>query len=139
MIEFFRNLINSRSLQVLCIVIVLDVIFGVLRSIKEKNTNSTIGIDGMIRKTGMLITVIALTFIDLIVHVDFIAFIPEQIKVALKLSEVGITDVFNILFIVFEILSIFKNMVLCKMPIPNKLQRALEKVMKEFTGEVQEK
>lgn len=139
MIEFFRSLLNSRSLQILCIVIVLDVIFGVLRSIKEKSTNSSIGIDGMIRKTGMLVTVICLTFIDLIINVDFIGFIPEEVKQALKFNEVGIADVFNILFIIFESLSIFKNMVLCKMPIPSKLQRGLEKIMKEFTGEVSEK
>lgn len=139
MIEFFRTLLNSRSLQILCIVIVLDIIFGVLRSIKEKSTNSSIGIDGMIRKTGMLLTVICLTFIDLIINVDFIGFIPEEVKQALKFNDVGISDVFNILFIIFESLSIFKNMVLCKMPIPRKLQLFFEKIMKEFTGEVQEK
>lgn len=136
--EFFKTLIFSKSLQILCIVIVLDVIFGVLRSIKERTINSTIGIDGMIRKTGMLITIIVLSFIDTIVHIDFIGFIPEQVKEVLKLNTVGITEVFNIMFIVFEILSIFKNMILCKMPIPVKLQKYLEKIMREFTSEIKE-
>lgn len=138
MIDFLRTLISSRTLKVLCVVIVLDVIFGVLRSFKEKSTNSCIGIDGMIRKTGMLITVITLTFIDLIINVDFIGFIPQEVRQALKFNEVGIADIFNILFIVFESLSILKNMILCKMPIPKKLQIFLEKIMKEFTGEVKE-
>ena len=43
-----------------------------------------------------------------------------------------------ILFIAFEILSIFKNMILCKLPIPKKLQQFLENAMKEFTGEIKE-
>lgn len=136
--EFFKTLIFSKSLQILCIVIVLDIIFGVLRSIKERTINSTIGIDGMIRKTGMLITIIVLSFIDAIVHIDFIGFIPEQAKEVLKLNAVGITEVFNIMFIIFEILSIFKNMILCKMPIPVKLQKYLEKIMREFTSEIKE-
>lgn len=136
--EFFKTLIFSKSLQILCIVIVLDIIFGVLRSIKERTINSTIGIDGMIRKTGMLITIIVLSFIDTIVHIDFIGFIPEQAKEVLKLNAVGITEVFNIMFIIFEILSIFKNMILCKMPIPVKLQKYLEKIMREFTSEIKE-
>jgi toxin secretion/phage lysis holin len=136
--EFLKNLLNSTSLQILCVVIVLDLIFGVLRAIKEKSVNSCIGIDGMIRKVGMLITIIVLTFIDSLVHIDFIGFIPEQAKEILHFSQVGIADVFNVLFVIFEVLSIFKNMILIKMPIPKKLQNYLEKIMKEFTGEIKE-
>ena len=136
--EFFKNLFNSTSLQILCVVIVLDLIFGVLRAIKEKTLNSCIGIDGMIRKVGMLITIIVLAFIDSLVHIDFIGFIPEQAKEILKLKEIGIMQVFNILFVIFEVLSIFKNMILIKMPIPKKLQEFFEKIMKEFTGEIKE-
>lgn len=138
MIEFIKSILNNTSMQILCIVIVLDLIFGVLRAIKERTINSSIGIDGMIRKTGMLITIVVLSVIDTLVHVDFIGFIPNTAKEALNLKEVGIMDVFSILFVVFEILSIFKNMVLCKMPIPYKLQKGLETVMKQFTGEIKE-
>lgn len=138
MIEFIKSILNNTSMQILCIVIVLDLIFGVLRAIKERTINSSIGIDGMIRKTGMLITIVVLSVIDSLVHIDFIGFIPDGAKEALNLKEVGIMDVFSILFVVFEILSIFKNMVLCKMPIPYKLQKGLETVMKQFTGEIKE-
>lgn len=138
MIEFIKTILNDTSMQILCIVIVLDLIFGVLRAIKERTINSSIGIDGMIRKTGMLITIIVLSVIDNLVHIDFIGFIPEQAKEILNLKEVGICTVFSILFVIFEILSVFKNMVLCKMPIPYKLQKALETVMKQFTGEIKE-
>lgn len=132
------KLINNESMQILCIVIVLDLIFGILRAIKERKLNSCIGIDGMIRKVGMLITVIILSVIDYLVNIDFIGFIPEGIKEILSIEKVGITEVFNLLFIVFESLSILKNMVLCKMPIPVKLQKFLERVMKEFTEEIKE-
>ena len=135
---FYNLLINNTSLQVLCIVIVLDIIFGILRAIKEKSINSCIGIDGMIRKVGMLLTIVFLIFIDILVNIDFIAFIPETAKEILNLEKIGISNVFIILFVVFEILSIFKNMVLCEMPIPKKLQNFLEKVMKEFTSEIKE-
>lgn len=134
----FLKLLNNQSMQILCIVIVLDLIFGILRAIRERKINSCIGIDGMIRKVGMLITIIILSLIDLLVNIDFIGFIPEQIKEILNLNVVGIADVFNILFVIFESLSILKNMVLCKMPIPVKFQKFLEKVLKEFTEEIKE-
>lgn len=132
------KLINNESMQILCVVIVFDLIFGILRAIKERKLNSCIGIDGMIRKVGMLITIIVLSVIDYLVNIDFIGFIPEEIKTILNIDKVGITEVFNLLFIIFESLSILKNMVLCKMPIPVKLQKFLEKVMKEFTEEIKE-
>ena len=136
--EFIKNLINDNSIKILIIVIVLDLIFGILRAIKERKINSCIGIDGMIRKTGMLITIFFLSLIDNIVNIDLLGFIPETLKSYLNLEKVGISLLFNILFIVFEILSIFKNMILCKLPIPKKLQTLLEDVMKEFTGEIKE-
>lgn len=136
--EKFISLFNNDGIKVLVVVIVLDLILGVLRAIRERNLNSCIGIDGMIRKVGMLIVIVFLTIIDAIIHLDLIGFIPEIVKETLKLGQVGISSLFNILFIIFEILSIFKNMILCKLPIPKKLQDYLENVMKEFTGEIKE-
>lgn len=134
--EFFNNLLNNDGVKILCIVIVLDTIFGILRAIKERSVNSAIGIDGIIRKVGMLVAIFFLALIDLIINLDLIGFIPETLKNYLNLGQVGICDIFDILFIVFEILSIFKNMILCKLPIPIKFQEFLENVMKEFTGEI---
>ena len=136
--DFLYELIHNDSFKILGIVIGMDLIFGILRAIREKNVNSCIGIDGMIRKVGMLIAVIFLCLIDKIINIDFIGFIPNDLKTMLKLQRVGISSLFSMLFIIFEILSIFKNMILCKLPIPKKLQNYLEKVMQEFTSEIKE-
>lgn len=136
--EKFISLLNNDGMKVLIVVIVLDLILGILRAIRERSVNSCIGIDGMIRKVGMLIVIVFLTIIDSIIHFDLIGFIPKTIKEILKLGQVGISSLFNILFIIFEILSIFKNMIKCKLPIPKKLQVYLENIMKEFTGEIKE-
>ncbi len=48
--DFLKNLFSGTGIKILFIVIVLDLIFGILRAIKEKSVNSCIGIDGMIRK-----------------------------------------------------------------------------------------
>ena len=136
--DFLNNLINNDGFKVLCVVIVLDTIFGILRAIKEKSINSCIGIDGIIRKVGMLIAIVFLSLIDIIINIDLIGFIPDSVKEILNFGQVGIADLFMILFIVFEILSIFKNMILCKLPIPKKLQQFLENAMKEFTGEIKQ-
>ena len=78
--EKFISLLNNDGMKVLIVVIVLDLILGILRAIREKTINSCIGIDGMIRKVGMLIVIVFLTIIDTIIHLDLIGFIPETIK-----------------------------------------------------------
>ena len=136
--EYYEIMVHNKGVQLLIIFIVLDVIFGVLRAIREGKLNSTIGIDGIIRKVGMIITISVSILVDMIVRVDLIAFIPESVKDALGLSKVGVSMIFNILYIIFEILSIFKNMYRCKLPLPKKLKVFLEKMLKEFTSEIKE-
>lgn len=40
--DFLNYLINNDGFKILCIVIILDTIFGILRAIKEKQINSCI-------------------------------------------------------------------------------------------------
>ena len=101
--EYYEIMVHNKGVQLLIIFIVLDVIFGVLRAIKERKLNSTIGIDGIIRKVGMIITISVSILVDMIVRVDLIAFIPESVKDVLGLSKVGVSMIFNILYIIFEI------------------------------------
>ena len=128
-------LVNNRDIQLLVIFIVLDVIFGFLRSIKERKTNSTIGIDGIIRKTGMLITIVVTIIIDNLANINLIGFIPEEVRTYLGCNVCGLTTLFNLLYIIFESLSILKNMRKCGIPFPKKLNDFLEKILQEFTSE----
>ena len=71
-------------------------------------------------------------------------------NLGVQASKIQLTDVVTFtglrnsseqgnLFIVFEILSVFKNMIKCKLPIPKKFQKKLEEIFKEFTGEMDTK
>lgn len=137
MIEnYFINLIQNDTIKLLFIFIIFDIVFGILRAIKERKINSTIGIDGMIRKSGMILSEVFLFIIDKIVNLNFVGFIPEEILSFIGLKFVGIGELFGILFIIFEFLSILKNMYKCKLPIPKKLEGLLKKLLTEFTEEI---
>ena len=116
----FEELINNKLIQVLVIFIVLDVIFGILGSIKQHKTNSTIGIDGIIRKIGMIFSIAGCVMVDYIVKIDLVFFLPEGLKN--YVGSIGIASLFAIIYCLFETLSIFKNMMRCKIPLPNKLK-----------------
>ena len=138
MYNFIEGLIANPTIKVLIIFIVLDTIFGIIRAMRTKKVNSAIGIDGIIRKAGMLISIFFFKMVDYVIDIDLIIFIPESLKEVINISKVGIGDLFSLIFIVFELLSVLKNMVLCKIPIPQKLQKFLNKLLKEFTQEIKE-
>ncbi len=135
---FFKDLLNSSGFKILIVVICLDCIFGILRAIKQRKVNSSIGIDGIIRKCGMIVATIFIKMIDFMIDLDFLAFVPMVIKEYFHFDQFGIGSLFALLFIIFEALSVLKNMVICKLPIPKKLQKWLEKALLEFTTEINE-
>lgn len=131
-----EKLVNNQVIQVLSIFIILDTLFGVLRSIKQHKTNSTIGIDGIIRKCAIMFTIVGCVVLDNIVNINLISFIPEEIKESLNITKIGTSEMFGFLYCIFELLSIFKNMYKIGLPLPIKLKNFLEKILKEFTEEV---
>ena len=136
--QIIEILVENKVLQVLAIFLAMDTIFGVLRSFKEHRTNSTIGIDGIVRKIAMLTAIVICIIIDFIVKIDFVNFIPEDIRVTLSIGQVGLSYLFGMLYCLFEVLSIFKNMIKIGIPLPIKLKKFLEKLLKEYTKEIKE-
>lgn len=133
--EYFRILAQNSCFKLLIIFVVFDTTFGILRAIRERKINSCIGIDGMIRKSGMILSSLFLYIIDRLIDINFLGFIPDSFLNLVGIESVGIGELFGILFIIFESLSVLKNMYKCKMPIPKKLNDLLEKILTEFTKE----
>ena len=137
--QFFNILKEATELKVLLIFVLLDTIFGIFRSLKERKLNSNIGIDGLIRKFGMMVSVIFFIAIDYLLKINLIGFIPEEVKSFIGIESVGISTLFLYLFIIYEFLSVMKNMIKCKLPIPKKLQQFLENIFSKYTSELDEK
>ena len=123
-------------LKILIIAVLMDTILGVLRAVKEHKFNSCVGIDGAIRKVAMLLSVIFLVFVDSIVNIDFLFIIPDKYLQYIGLSRMGICELFCLLFILYEIVSILKNMTLCGLPVPTKLKNFIQKFLDDMTEEL---
>ena len=126
---------NNIIFYLLIATILLDIFLGSLCALKEKKWNSTVGINGILRKTAMIGSSIFLIIIDSILKIDLLFFIPKEITNTLKLNEVGIFELFGIMFILYEITSILKNMVKCGLPIPKKIKTTIEKLLNNLTSE----
>ena len=133
------TLLSSNSLvKILLIAVALDTILGVLRAIKEHKFNSCVGIDGAIRKAGMLLSVCFLMATDVIMHINVLSMVPEEYVQLLGIDKMGICELFRLLFILYELVSILKNMTLCGLPVPTKIKRWIQKFLDDMTEELPE-
>lgn len=137
MMDKIITLLSSNSfVKILLIAVTLDTILGVLRAIKEHKFNSCVGIDGAIRKAGMLLSVGFLMATDVIMHINVLSMVPEEYVQILGIDKMGICEFFSLLFILYELVSILKNMTLCGLPVPTKIKKWIQKFLDDMTEEL---
>lgn len=137
MMDKIITLLSSNSfVKILLIAVALDTILGVLRAIKEHKFNSCVGIDGAIRKAGMLLSVGFLMATDVIMHINVLSMVPEEYVQILGIDKMGICEFFSLLFILYELVSILKNMTLCGLPVPTKIKKWIQKFLDDMTEEL---
>ena len=134
--EIIILLSNNMLFKALLICVSLDSILGALRAIKEHKFNSWVGIDGAIRKAAMLFSVCLLMSIDVIMNINVLSFVPEQYVQILGINKMGICEFFSLLFILYEAVSILKNMTLCGLPVPTRIKNFIQKFLEDMTEEL---
>lgn len=138
LVRFVYALMGNVFIQLLLIAICADMVFGSLRAAKYHCWNSAVGIDGAIRKAGMLACVLLFTAIDMMMHVDVLGWLPvdaRNILDACGVVKMGVTELFALLFILYEATSVLKNMLLCGLPVPAGLREKLGAWLSTMTEE----
>ena len=100
--------------------VAIDTVFGLMRAVKKHSWNSSVGIDGAIRKISMLACMTFMVALDAICGFNLIKLFPEdiiQFLAVLMITHVGFAEFFGILFVAYECVSILKNMYLCGLPV----------------------
>lgn len=134
-----EGLSTNKIIQVLIIIIMFDAVLGSIRALKEGKANSTIGINGLLRKVAMLFGMVFLLLADHIYKIDLLFMIPDEIANTIHLNNIGLTEVFGIMYILWESISVLKNMYLCGLPIPKFMKEKLETLLKNMTTELDKK
>lgn len=139
--EAFKILVDTLAhntiIQLVVIAVVMDTLFGAGRALKQHKFNSSVGIDGAIRKISMLVSLVFLAVIDRLVHINLIGFIPEEARAYFpqSISTIGLAEFFGLLYLCYEVVSILKNMALCGLPV-KKLWEAVRKFLGKYTEEL---
>lgn len=131
------TLAHNTIIQLVVIAVVMDTLFGAGRALKQHKFNSSVGIDGAIRKISMLVSLVFLAVIDGLVHINLIGFIPEEARAYFpqSINTIGLAEFFGLLYLCYEVVSILKNMALCGLPV-KKLWEAVRKFLGKYTEEL---
>lgn len=136
--KIFLLLESHVFLNTLLWAVILDTILGVLRAVKEHKFNSCVGIDGAIRKAAMVLSIVFLAYIDTIINFDLLFLIPDKYLQIIGITSIGIHELFCLLFVLYEAVSILKNMTLCGLPVPMKVKEWIQKFLDDMTDELPE-
>lgn len=118
--------------------IAMDTLLGCLRAAKYHKWNSSVGIDGGIRKAGMLVSVFFLVLVDMLLHFNALGLCGSEMQEILSrggITNLGVAEFFCIVYIMYEATSILKNMLLCDLPVPAGLKDKLAHWLVEMTEE----
>lgn len=137
--EFLTLLASNLFVKLVIISIILDSFLGAGRAVKEKKFNSCIGIDGVIRKVCMIGCIVFLMLVDVCTNFNFLFMLPKQYIDFLGIEKLGICEFFSILFLLYETVSILKNMVLCGLPVPIRIRKYVENLLNNMTNELEYK
>lgn len=127
------TLAYSTIVHLVVVAVVMDTVFGIGRAIREHKFNSSVGIDGAIRKICMIISIVFMGVVDVLVHINLIGFLPEEVRNYLPNATIGLAEFFGLLYLCYEIVSILKNMALCGLPV-----KGLWKKVQAFLGKYTE-
>lgn len=125
----------NTIVRLVVVAVVMDTIFGIGRAIREHKFNSSVGIDGAIRKIAMVISIVFLGVVDALVHINLIAFIPEEVRSYLPTATIGLAEFFGVLYLCYEVVSILKNMALCGLPVKGVWKR-VQAFLGKYTEEL---
>lgn len=135
--NYLSEILHNHMVMVMAIMIVMDTSLGCCRSIKQHKFNSSFGIDGAIRKTAMILSIMFLMFVDQIIGINALWFLSEETRRSLPfLTHLGLGEFFCLLYILYEATSITKNWFILGLLIPKGWRPTLAKLLSELTEEI---
>ena len=71
-------------------------------------------------------------------HINMLGMIPDKYIQIIGIQKLGICEFFCLLFILYEAVSILKNMTLCGLPVPVRIKKWVQKFLEDMTEELPE-
>lgn len=146
MAEIWNNIVSGQYMgayltdsliSLLMVLCFFDVLLGILVAIRTGTINSTIGLNGIVRKCVIIASLLFLHMVDILCKINLISIFPEAVRQWLEntfnINNIGVAGLFGIYIIIFELLSILKNWEQAtNIRLPSKIKKMLGKISSEL-------
>lgn len=114
LIAFLRTIVSSELTIALVLFTILDWSTGLISSFILKKTNSKVGFEGILRKIGMYLSIVAVAIGSYVFKMDWLV------------------HMFKMFYIANEVISILENLVECGVELPTSLIELFSKEREKY-------
>lgn len=128
----------NRMFSIIALLVLVDFLTGYVKAYLKCELNSTIGLDGLIRKAMILLSMIVFALLDHLIGFDLVEWLPEGIHtifLELNITPIGLTQLFGVGMILQESTSIVENLHEIGVPIPKWLAKRISRVRENYLSD----
>ena len=131
-------IIKNPLFMLVIVCVIADMIFGMIKAIKQRSFNVSFGFEGFIRKIVILISVLFLMFIDRLIGINVISVLSKEIRDIITIDRIGLGELFCIMYSLHEMASIIRNWYVFGLPVPKWLETKVESMLSEISNTKEE-
>lgn len=134
-LELFSYTVPLPFVFALALLITFDYVTGYADAFLRKKVDSTVGIDGLIRKGSIIFAAIAFILFDAITGFDVMAILPSEVKEYTSMfgvTQFGLAEILIIGFCLNELTSVFENLDKLGIPLPKFVTKRLNKIKDSY-------
>lgn len=127
-----------QILMMIAVLVLADFMTGYVKAYTKCELNSSIGLDGLIRKAMILFSMLIFMILDGILRLNFISCLPNQILEVIQrfgIEKIGLSELMGMGIILQEGTSILENLHQLGVPIPKFIAQRIEKIRQSYLTE----
>ncbi|MGL4338442.1 MAG: phage holin family protein [Turicibacter sp.] len=127
-----------KILMLMALLVMIDFMTGYTRAYMKRELNSSVGLDGLIRKGMICFAMMGFIVFDYIASFNLISMLPEAVREWLQSSDViqmGLSDIMGIGIILQEMTSILENLHQLGLPLPRFVTYRIQRIKESYLNE----
>lgn len=122
---------TTKILMIIAILVMVDFITGYVKAYHQCELNSSVGLDGVIRKAMILFSMVVFMLLDGILQFNLISCLPQvalEVMREYEFDKIGLSELLGIGIALQEGTSILENLHELGVPIPKCLAHRIERI-----------
>lgn len=127
-----------RMLMIVVVLVIVDFFTGYVKAYLKCQLNSSVGLDGLIRKAMILFSMLVFILLDEMLCFNLLQLLPSEtmgFMSQIKMTQVGLMEILGVGVLLQEGTSILENLHELGVPIPKFLARRIQRIKQAYLNQ----